>query len=77
MACGFTGRSIPGGHGRLLCRSSYPGTARFPHPLPPACSPELPDTDAPADSLDGTQCPANKLVITPSAPIRGGATFTV
>ncbi len=46
-------------------------------PLPPACSPELPDTNAPADSLDGTQCPANKLVITPPAPIRDGATFTV
>jgi hypothetical protein len=47
------------------------------NPLPPACSPELPDTSAPADSLDGTQCPANKLVITPSAPITDGATFTV
>jgi hypothetical protein len=47
------------------------------NPLPPACSPELPDTDASADSLDGTQCPANKLVITPSAPIRDGSTFTV
>jgi len=47
------------------------------NPLPPACSPELPDTSAPADSLDGTQCPANKLVITPSAPIADGATFTV
>jgi len=47
------------------------------NPLPPACSPELPDTSTPADSLDGTQCPANKLVITPSAPIMSGATFTV
>jgi len=47
------------------------------NPLPPACSPELPDTKAPADSLDGTQCPANKLVITPSAPITDGSTFTV
>lgn len=47
------------------------------NPLPPACSPELPNTKAPADSLDGTQCPANKLVITPPAPIRDGATFTV
>ena len=47
------------------------------NPLPPACAPELPNTDATADSLDGTQCPANKLVITPSAPIRNGATFTV
>jgi hypothetical protein len=47
------------------------------NPLPPACSPELPDTNATADSMDGTPCPANKLVITPSAPIRDGATFTV
>ena len=47
------------------------------NPLPPACSPELPDTNALADSLDGTQCPANKLVITPPGPIRDGATFTV
>ncbi|HWG64594.1 MAG TPA: hypothetical protein VG253_23160, partial [Streptosporangiaceae bacterium] len=34
------------------------------NPLPPACTPELPNTDATADSMDGTQCPANKLVIT-------------
>ena len=27
--------------------------------------------------MDGTACPANKLVITPSAPVRDGATFTV
>ena len=47
------------------------------NPLPPACTPELPNTDATADSMDGTQCPANKLVITPSAPIRHGDTFTV
>jgi peptidase M1-like protein len=47
------------------------------NPLPPACSPELLSTDAPADSLDGTQCPANKLVIAPSAPIKDGSTFTV
>ncbi len=47
------------------------------NPLPPACSPELPNTNVAADSLDGTQCPANKLVITPEAPIRNGATFTV
>jgi hypothetical protein len=43
------------------------------NPLPPACAPQLPNTDAAPDSLDGTQCPANKLVITPSAPIRNGA----
>jgi hypothetical protein len=47
------------------------------NPLPPACAPQLPNTDAAPDSLNGTQCPANKLVITPSAPIRDGATFTV
>jgi len=47
------------------------------NPLPPACSPELPNTSVGADSLDGTQCPANKLVITPRAPIKDGSTFTV
>ena len=47
------------------------------NPLPPACSPELPNTDAAANSLDGTQCPANKLVITRRTPIRDGAVFTV
>ena len=31
------------------------------NPLPPACSPELPNTDAAADSQDGQQRPANKL----------------
>src|SRR5215471_8522865 len=43
------------------------------NPLPPACAPELPDTDVPADSLDGTPCPANKLVITPQAPIKNNS----
>jgi hypothetical protein len=47
------------------------------NPLPPACTPELPNTNATADSMDGTPCPANKLVITPSAPIRDGAVFNV
>jgi len=47
------------------------------NPLPPACTPELPNTDATAGSMDGTPCPANKLVITPPAPIRRGALFTV
>ena len=47
------------------------------NPLPPACTPELPNTDAAADSMNGTQCPANKLVITPPTRIRGGAPFTV
>ncbi|HYW88534.1 MAG TPA: hypothetical protein VFB50_12240, partial [Chloroflexota bacterium] len=47
------------------------------NPLPPACSPEVPNTSVDPDSLDGTQCPANKLVITPSAPIKDNSTFTV
>jgi hypothetical protein len=47
------------------------------NPLPPACTPELTSTDVTADAMDGTSCPANKLVITPSAPVRDGATFTV
>jgi len=48
------------------------------NPLPPACTPELTSTSA-ADqnSRNGTQCPANKLVITPGAPIRDGAVFSV
>ena len=47
------------------------------NPLPPACSPELLSTGAGKDSLNGTQCPANKLVITPRAPLPEGAAFTV
>ena len=47
------------------------------NPLAPACTPELPNTKTKPDALDGTQCPANKLVITPSAPLPDGATFTV
>jgi Peptidase family M1 domain len=47
------------------------------NPLPPACSPELPSTSVKPDSLNGTQCPANKLVITPARPIRAGGVFTV
>jgi hypothetical protein len=47
------------------------------NPLPPACSPEIPDTDTDTDSLNGTPCPANKLVITPSKAIKRGDTFTV
>jgi hypothetical protein len=48
------------------------------NPLPPACSPELPSTNpAKMNSLNGTQCPENKLVITPAAPIRNRARFTV
>ena len=46
------------------------------NPLPPACSPEV-GPKAAANSLDGTQCPKNKLVITPADPLRRGARFTV
>jgi hypothetical protein len=45
--------------------------------LPPACSPELLSAKHGPDALDGTPCPANKLVITPSAPLRNGSVFTV
>jgi hypothetical protein len=48
------------------------------NPLPPACSPQLASTNpARQDSENGTQCPANKLVITPSSPITSGSIFTV
>ena len=42
------------------------------NPLPPACAPQLPNTDAAADSLNGTQCPANKLVIAVEADTERG-----
>src|SRR5512136_2464736 len=42
------------------------------NPNPPACSPQVS-----GDSQNGQQCPANKLVITPSAPIPDGSTFVV
>ena len=42
------------------------------NPNPPACSPQTSGS-----SQNGTQCPANKLVITPAAPIPSGTTFTV
>jgi hypothetical protein len=48
------------------------------NPLAPACTPELTSTSAEGqNSRNGTQCPANKLVITPGAPIRDGAVFSV
>src|SRR5262249_36402793 len=48
------------------------------NPLPPACTPELTSTSA-ADqnARNGTQCPADKLVITPGEPIRDRAVFSV
>ena len=42
------------------------------NPLPPACAPA-----SNAAAQVGVQCPANKLVITPSAPIPSGSTFVV
>jgi hypothetical protein len=48
------------------------------NPFPPACTPELPTFNPNKQfDLDGTQCPANKLVITPSTPIANGAIFVV
>jgi hypothetical protein len=48
------------------------------NPFPPACTPELPTTNPNKQfDLDGTQCPANKLVITPQSPIASGTTFVV
>jgi hypothetical protein len=61
------------------------------NPLPPACSPELtrqPTLTVPnyqlhkqvssyEESQDGKQCPADKLVITPQAPIPDGHQFTI
>jgi hypothetical protein len=46
------------------------------NPLPPACTPELNGSQS-ETALDGTQCPANKLVVTPSFPIHDGSRFTV
>ncbi len=48
------------------------------NPLPPACSPELLSFNPNKQfDLDGTQCPANKLVITPASPIASGTSFVV
>ena len=47
------------------------------NPLPPACSPELLTPSAAAGSLNGTPCPANKLVITPRKPIADDSRFSV
>ena len=45
------------------------------NPLPPACEPEL--TGKSPHAQDGQPCPANKLVVIPSQPIRDGSTFVV
>jgi hypothetical protein len=42
------------------------------NPFPPACSPQVS-----GNSQNGLQCPANKLVIIPSAPIPSGETIIV
>jgi len=48
------------------------------NPFPPACTPELLSINPNKQfDLDGTQCPANKLVIIPASPIPSGATFVV
>jgi peptidase M1-like protein len=49
------------------------------NPLPPACAPnreEGPSTEE-GEAAIGEQCPANKLVITPAAPIAEGDAFNV
>src|SRR6266571_5083540 len=46
------------------------------NPLPPACTPELLSFKHP-NARNGTPCPASKLVISPSAPLRKGSVFTV
>ncbi len=53
-----------------LAGQTNPISATFPYA--PACAPEGSST-----SLYGTQCPANKLVITPSTPIPNGSAFAV
>jgi len=44
------------------------------NPFPPACTPEV---TGGVNAQNGDQCPANKLVITPSSPIAAGTTLTV
>jgi Peptidase family M1 domain len=44
------------------------------NPLPPACTPEV---TGGVNAQNGDQCPANKLVITPSQSIPAGTRFTV
>ena len=47
------------------------------NPLPPACTPELLSARHGPSALDGTPCPANKLVITPPAALKKDSVFTV
>lgn len=46
--------------------------------LPPACTPNSEEeTPAEGEAATGDQCPANKLVITPAAPLANGEAFNV
>jgi Peptidase family M1 domain len=45
------------------------------NPLPPACTPEVTGNDV--NAQNGDPCPANKLVITPSANVKTGTLFTI
>jgi hypothetical protein len=45
------------------------------NPLPPACSPQVTGHDV--NAQNGEQCPADKLVITPSQPLLDGVIFRV
>jgi hypothetical protein len=48
------------------------------NPLAPACEPELrSESFARRNSQNGEECPATKLLITPSAPLPSGSVFTV
>jgi Peptidase family M1 domain len=49
------------------------------NPLPPACTPNSEEkvTTGEGEASIGEQCPANKLVITPAAPIASGEAFEV
>jgi hypothetical protein len=49
------------------------------NPLPPACAPNLEEGPATeeGEAAIGEQCPANKLVVTPSQPIANGEAFSV
>ena len=82
----FTQPTYPGDpHGQddpdpLAHQASEVNPVGGPHhnPLPPACTPELTSTNpATKESGNGTPCPANKLVITPAAPLHAGSTFQV
>ena len=59
-------------------RRAQPGRRARQQPVPAGLRARLLSTNPNKQfDLDGTQCPANKLVITPSTPIPSGATFVV